>query len=342
MHRTMARHYWIRAGILFALSWYIVHLVKTGNLYLYIVPRMMPYVKCGALALFVLAGFYAFLAIQRSDDSPSEPDCECGHETPASVSGNVWLYGLFAIPLVLGFVLPDRLMGSEVVAVKGMNLKAAAASQGQIIRTPEPVDDQPTGQPVKPEPSESFEPSEQPVQPEMSDTPETTPEQPVKQSAEQPIDELDKLFPEDEYGMDYAKLGKRLYPYDTIHVHTVGYLEMLTMLDLYQANFKGKQIVISGFVYREDDMEQDEFVVSRMAMQCCSADATPYGFLVRWDKGASLKKDTWISMTGTLSTTVYRGNKIIRLEANKIKIIPAPKDPYVYPYYDDFDQISAE
>ncbi|WP_349292477.1 hypothetical protein [Paenibacillus sp. ATY16] len=31
----------------------------------------------------------------------------------------------------------------------------------------------------------------------------------------------------------------------------------------------GKTVVISGFVYREDDMASSRFVVSRMVMSCC-------------------------------------------------------------------------
>lgn len=332
----MTVHYWIRAAILAALSWYVVHLVKTDKLHLYIVPRMIPYVKIGALALFALAGFYAFLAVNRSNANRGEPDCDCGHEVPRSKSGNVILYGLFTIPLLLGFALPDRIMGSEVVAVKGMNLNVAALSQASNTRIEaspsEPSTDLPTEQLTQ------QQPANQPTY-EVQQSTELPSEQPIEISS---TDELDKLFPADEYGMDYAKLGKRLYHRDTIHVNTEGYLEMLTMLDLYKDNFKGKTIVISGFVYREDDMAKDEFVVSRMAMQCCSADATPYGFLVKSDKGSSLKNDTWITMSGTLSTTEYRGNEIIRLDATSIKVIPAPEDPYAYPYYDDFDELATE
>ncbi|WP_027084498.1 TIGR03943 family putative permease subunit [Cohnella panacarvi] len=316
--RYRIAHYWIRAGILAALSWYIVHLVKSDKLHLYIVPRMIPYVKFGTLALFAMAAFYAFLAISRSDGNAAEPDCDCGHEPSRSSSRNILMYGLFAIPLLLGFALPDRIMGSEVVAVKGMNLNVATVEQ----------------------PTEQEEDLSEPSLEQPNEQPTEIPSE--KREGESPYHELDKRFPADDYGMDFATLGKRLYPKDTIHVNAEGYLELLTTLDLYKDNFKGKDIVISGFVYREDDMGKDEFVVSRMAMQCCSADATPYGFLVRSDMGSSLNNDTWINMTGTLSTTVYRDNEIIRLEAKKIEVISAPDDPYVYPYYDDFEDLVVD
>ncbi|MFC5471230.1 TIGR03943 family putative permease subunit [Cohnella suwonensis] len=327
--RSLLPHYLIRAAILGCFSWYIVHLVKADKLQYYIVPRMIPYVKYGAMALFLLAGFYLYLAIQKGGSS-NEEDCGCGHEPPRSIFRNGLIYGLFAIPLLLGVALPDRIMGSEVVAVKGMNLNVANVSERPSVT----ADSIP--------PSASTEPLV-----EANTTPEELNRNVLEQSPQagnnrNMNDELDKLFPADEFSIDYAELGKKLYKRDVINVKTVGYLELLTMLDLFKDNFIGKDIHISGFVYRENDMKIDQFVVSRMAMQCCSADAMPYGFLVQSPNGASLKKDTWITMTGKLSTTNYRGNEIIQLEAQKITVIEAPNDPYVYPYYDDFDDLAKE
>lgn len=330
----MTAHYWIRAAILAALSWYVVHLEQADKLQWYIVPRMIPYVKYGALAMFALAGFYAFLAIRSADRHRGEPACDCGHEPPRSASGNALLYGLFFIPLLLGFALPDRIMGSDVVAVKGMNLNAASASQSRNARAEEAA-------PARPAESPKATPEQEAAESQPAEQPEPF-EQPAERPVESSADELDRLFPEDEYGLDFAELGKRLYGRDTIRVEPLGYLELLTMLDMYKENFIGRHIEISGFVYREDDMGANEFVVSRMAMQCCSADATPYGFLVQSSMGPTLENDTWISMTGTLSTSAYRDNEIIRLEATEVRTIEPPADPYVYPYFDDFDLLAIE
>ncbi|RKP58224.1 TIGR03943 family protein [Cohnella endophytica] len=328
--RNLLPHYLIRATLLGCFSLYIVHLVKADKLQYYIVPRMIPYVKYGAMALFLLAGFYLFIAVQRGG-SGAEEDCDCGHEPPRSILRNGMIYGLFAIPLLLGFMLPDRIMGSEVVAVKGMNLNVATVTQRPSI----PV-----------QPVDAIEPvtTSEPLGEMPNNNLDTTASDPKDVVEAQPSahDELDKLFPADEFSIDYAELGKKLYKRDVIPIKTVGFLEMLTMLDLFKENFIGKEIVISGFVYRENDMKKDQFVVSRMAMQCCSADAMPYGFLVKSANGATLKKDTWITMTGKLSTVNYRGNDIIQLEAKKITVIKAPNDPYVYPYYDDFDELAKE
>ena len=54
-------------------------------------------------------------------------------------------------------------------------------------------------------------------------------------------------------------------------------MELLTAVDLYMDNFAGKKMVISGFIYREDDMAPNQFVVSRLAMQCCRPMLLPTG-----------------------------------------------------------------
>ncbi|THF79448.1 TIGR03943 family putative permease subunit [Cohnella fermenti] len=352
--RSLLAHYWIRAILLGGFAFYIVHLVSANKLHYYIVPRLIPYVKFGSAAMFLLAVFYLYMIVQQSDKE-EKAGCDCGHEPSRSLAANGFIYSLFVIPLILGFALPDRIMGSEVVSIKGMNLNvAASASAASPSQASAPAVKPLETVSPSPEPTVQVqEPAEQePVQ-EQEQKPEQEPvQEPVQEPEQEPVqeelaqapevDELDALFPADEYSVDFAELGKKWYKKDAIKVNSVGFLEMLTMLDMYKTNFIGKDIVISGFVYREEDMGQDQFVVSRLAMLCCSADSMPYGFLVKAASGAALKEDTWITMTGKLTTTDYRGNEIILLEATKIKVIEAPEDPYVYPFIDDFDQLYEE
>jgi putative membrane protein len=334
-HQKLTPHYLIRACLLTGFSLYVVHLVKIEKLQYYIVPRMIPYVKYAAMALFLLAGYFVYSAIKHSYEQNSEEDCDCGHEPPRSVFKSVLIYGLFAMPLLLGFALPDKIMGSDVATVKGMNLNVSAVQQSKKStlpipsNSPSPSPDQSIAPSTSPEasPISSSESSSDPAATATIDT--------VSSSA----DPLDKLFPADEYSLDFAKLGKKLYKRDIINIRTEGFLEMLTMLDMFRNNFIGTTVVISGFIYREAGMDTDQFVVSRMAMQCCSADAMPYGFLVKSGMGANLKKDEWVSLTGVIGLTQFGGNEIIQLDARKITKIKAPEDPYVYPYFDDFDKL---
>ena len=86
-------------------------------------------------------------------------------------------------------------------------------------------------------------------------------------------------------------------------------------------------------------MAPNQFVVSRLAMQCCSADASPYGVMVESSRSEHFPKDTWVTITGTIGKTTYNKSTILKLDALKIEKIKASATPYVYPYFDDFSNL---
>ncbi|GIP15989.1 hypothetical protein J40TS1_16310 [Paenibacillus montaniterrae] len=384
-HRSLKRHYYARGGILLGFTLYMTYLAQIGKLHYYIVPRMIPYVHLTTIALYVLALYTIYLAWQEKSSKHQHHehdhdqghehthghDCSCQHEPPRSKTKSTLIYSLFIFPLLLGFLLPDQLMGSDVVAVKGMNLSASSSVSpvqaetadrtngtaesvlesldtaqgyeqdvdGTLINADHaPADQEETDSPPIVEDTESTileQEGADSIVPELGDDESTEGTSSEDQSFE-------ALFPSDQYSVELAELGKLLYPKESITVKEEGFLETLTTLDLYRDNFIGKTIVISGFVYREPDMSSDTFVVSRMAMQCCSADASPYGFLVQWDEANTLEKDAWIEVVGTFGLTQYQDIEIVQLKATEINRIAAPDDPYVYPYFDDFIKIAEE
>ncbi|GGF96657.1 TIGR03943 family protein [Paenibacillus abyssi] len=153
-------------------------------------------------------------------------------------------------------------------------------------------------------------------------------------SQEGPIDELDRLFPSDIYTESYAKNGKKLYLQDVIKVEEKQFIETLTTIDLYREQYIGKTIELSGFVYREEKMSEQQFVVSRFAMNCCSADSLPYGLMISSPEAIHFDNDTWLQVRGTIMIGTYNGNEIIIVKAQKLEQIAAPDSPYVYPDYD--------
>lgn len=384
-HHSMKRHYYARGGILLGFTLYMTYLAQIGKLHYYIVPRMIPYVHLTTIALYVLALYTIYLAWQEKSNKHQHRehdhdqghehihghDCSCQHEPPRSKTKSILIYSLFIFPLLLGFLLPDQLMGSDVVAVKGMNLSASssvspvqAESAGRTNGTAESVlESLNTAQSNKQGGNEALLNADYTLAgQEETDSPPNVAEMESAISEQEGTDSIvsgqgddeaaggasneeqsfEALFPSDQYSVELAELGKLLYQKDSITVKEEGFLETLTTLDLYRENFIGKTIVISGFVYREPDMSSDTFVASRMAMQCCSADASPYGFLVQWDEANTLEKDAWIEVVGTFGLTQYQDIEIVQLEATEINRIAAPDDPYVYPYFDDFIKIAEE
>lgn len=345
-HKSMGIHYLIRAVILAGFSFYVVNLVKLDKLQYYIVPKMIPYVKITSVVLFLLAIYYIYLALQGTHKEHEEAECDCGHAPPSSISKSILMYGVFIVPLMMGFMMPDKIMGSEVVAVKGMNL-TASSNQTSIMPSPPPP------APVKED--EKQEDSFVAIIKENSLIPEdrlAAIEDQLQESDSGNIDladgslsaenQLDALFPTDTYTEEYGALGKQLYQKELIPVVEEGFLEIITAVDLYRQNFVGKKMEISGFVYRENNMASNQFVISRMAMTCCAADSMPYGILVESSRAASYGEDTWMKLTGIIGETEYDGVEIMRLEALKVEKMEAPNDPYVYPYFGDFSDLVPE
>lgn len=286
-------HHLIRAAILTGFAMFIVYLDRTGEMMLYVAPRMELYVKLSALGLYAAAIYQVFAALQKRMGKKT-PGCDCEHDPSPSIFKNMIIYGLFIFPLLLGFLVPTGTLGSALASKKGVSLSGSAAIERVVSQnTPTPAAD---GQPLS--------------------------------------SSVDQLFPSDEYTESHAAYGKKLYTQPVISVPEQQFIETLTTLDLFREAFIGKEIEITGFVYREEDMGKDRFAVSRFAMNCCSADAMPYGLMIIWPKAMNYVDDEWVSVKGTLTTSSYMDNEIITLEAIKLERIKAPESPYVYPDLD--------
>ena len=121
-----------------------------------------------------------------------------------------------------------------------------------------------------------------------------------------------------------------LYARETIEVKEERFTETLTTLDLYLDNFVGKNIEISGFVYREENMRENQFAISRFVVQCCFADAAPYGVMAEYLRANQLADDAWIKVKGTLDKTNYNGYEVMKINVTKAEFIEAPEQPCVY------------
>jgi putative membrane protein len=311
-NKSMSIHYFLRGAILFAFALFIVLLVKSDSLVYYIAPRMVIYVKLSAMGLYAISVYQIYLGI-RALSGKAGAACDCQHPPSSSIIKNFVVYGLFIFPLLLGFLLPNTVMGSAFAAKKGMNLNSANS-----IRTTETSEaDQPS-----PDPAYSLQDTQQEIASNESDSSEISDE------------ELEKLFDYDIFTEFYAKFGMQLYKQDLITIQEDIYIETLTTLDLFLDTFVGKKVQLSGFVYREDGMNEQQFVVGRFALQCCSADAAPYGVMVEYDNAQNIADDEWVTVTGTLTKTTFNDYEIMKIDVENVISIEEPDSPYVYPNYD--------
>ncbi|MDG0790015.1 hypothetical protein OMP38_03485 [Cohnella ginsengisoli] len=81
-------------------------------------------------------------------------------------------------------------------------------------------------------------------------------------------------------------------------------------------------------------MGEGEFVLGRFAVQCCAADAIPYGIVVESPDAAKYANDKWMTVSGMLAKTTVDGVEVLMLQADDATEIEPSKDPYVYPDMD--------
>ncbi|MBP1966590.1 TIGR03943 family putative permease subunit [Paenibacillus aceris] len=321
--RVICFHHFFRTLILLGFSSYIVVLAKSDALQFYIAPRMMGYVKVASVLLYIFACYQGYMALRAYWGKPV--DCECEQPVSRSALRNTIAYGLLILPLLIGFLLPDTALSSAMVAAKGMNLSAAKSA---ITKPGAPASETASNQMATVAPAPAIPPS-------VSNN-----ETPIAAKTET---DLQKLFHADnEWDEDFSKIGMILYKKDTIVVKPEIYMEILSSIDLFKNNFIGKKIELSGFIYREDNMTNNQFVVGRFAVSCCSADATPYGVMIDFPTAQTYPKDMWVKVTGTIQNGNYNGNDIFVIKATQIDKITAPSSPYVYPNFEPLKELDHE
>ena len=267
--RSIRFHYLLRAGILLAFALFIGHLVQQDALHYYVAPKLARWIRLCPVPLSLMALSLGLQAILGK----SSVLCDCEHRLPRSGLGSSALYSLFLLPLLLGFLLPDRALGSAAAARKGIALSYTAVESGSGA----------------------------------------------------------KFTSASPYEAEFAELAGKLYRQPVIPVIPEIFSETLGALNLYKSQFEGKEISVSGFLYREPQgAGQASYAVGRFLVQCCTADATPFGILLRPGTQISLPADTWIEVRGKLHVVLYEGKEVLQITPETLTQIPEPPTPYVY------------
>ena len=95
--------------------------------------------------------------------------------------------------------------------------------------------------------------------------------------------------------------------------------------------FIGEQASVVGFVYRDENLPEGQFFVSRFIISCCAADGYAVGMIVESPETDSFEKDTWVKVTGPVDVISYDGRTSPLIRAEAIEIVPQPEQPYLYP-----------
>lgn len=85
-------------------------------------------------------------------------------------------------------------------------------------------------------------------------------------------------------------------------------------------NYVGRSINMKGFIYKQKGLEKAGFILSRIVVSCCAADAQLVGILCDNTEGKTFTEGTWVNIEGTLGEREYKDAK-----SGVISIIPIIK-----------------
>jgi putative membrane protein len=118
---------------------------------------------------------------------------------------------------------------------------------------------------------------------------------------------------------------------DLIQVSDDNYFQVLDYVMNDLDNIDGKEIKLSGFVYREDGFSKNQIALARLSMTCCVVDANIYAYMIKGDV-VPMQTDKWYTIRGELKKETYKGQDIPVIHLKESTEIDPPKDAYLYEY----------
>lgn len=93
-------------------------------------------------------------------------------------------------------------------------------------------------------------------------------------------------------------------------------------------NYLNKRIYISGYIYRMNDFNKDQFVVARTMLINDSKNSLIVGILCTYDKAYEFADYDWVELTGIIEEGYYNG-KLPCIKVETLNKIKPPDNSYV-------------
>ncbi len=94
-------------------------------------------------------------------------------------------------------------------------------------------------------------------------------------------------------------------------------------------DYVGKKVNVTGFVFKPDYLDSNQFLISRFVVRCCAVDAVPTGIIVVNNSQEEFKDDDWLEIKGIFEITETNNQKEIAIKPDSIKKISEPANPYL-------------
>ncbi|MFD2132483.1 TIGR03943 family putative permease subunit [Pseudogracilibacillus auburnensis] len=301
----------LRGLILFLFTMFIIKLHRTGDLLKLINPKYTVISMIGAaiLFLFFLVQLQRVFMVKKKSHVHGH-DCSHDHDHGDSpiTSRKMVSYAIISLPIVMWLLIPLSTLDSSIAEKKAIMLNLTNNAMSS-----EPKENDQSENKMDGKGNGLFDGNT-----EDDVTYHDLPADPNLYSNTVTKDQFEQIEQELELQSSIL-MSERVYAvyYDRINQE--------------MDKFVGKEITVTGFVYKEADFASDQLVLGRFLITHCVADASIIGFLTEMEDAASIAEDTWIEVKGTIFLEEYNGSRLPAIRVSSWKEINEPAQPYLYP-----------
>lgn len=126
------------------------------------------------------------------------------------------------------------------------------------------------------------------------------------------------------------KVRDELESPDISHIQTDNYTNILKSVYENLDTYIGQRICFSGYVYRNIDFSESQFVLARDMIMKDTPNKLIVGFLCSCKEAKNYEDGTWVEIVGEITKGNYHG-EIPILKITQIKKIDKPLDEFTYP-----------
>lgn len=128
---------------------------------------------------------------------------------------------------------------------------------------------------------------------------------------------------------DYVKVN--YLDKDEIILNDINFTDVINELNTHTDEYKGKKVELEGFILKEKDLDKNQFLIGRMLLSCCAADAQSIAILCQYENIQSVKQDQWVKVKGIVdSSTDKKGGRLLVIKIESLEIIDEPVNKYIY------------
>ena len=339
-----------QALILMGFAILILFLNRTGNILLYISPKIVSISKLSAVLLAVIGTaklirvFHARPSRYEKTKHRQDYDC-CEHEhnhgqcfqeheddhhhhAHVLVTGSIFSILVFVVPLVFGFFMQPRTLTSLALANNISSSNPMSFFTNMI-----PQSDRSGLVPMASSSSLNIKARK------TSDSTSSPANAATKANTPAPLSYPNKR--------EIKNVGAPTNSIISGKAEDTDLMELSFNLDANTDKTLNHYWRVTGFVYKDPHLAPNQFVITRLVMPCCIADLVPIGIISESQDAPNLKADTWIEMEGVITRrnlsvandikSVFHldgeapNHDIPYFEVSRFERIPAPHDPYLYP-----------